>query len=175
MDRKFTEEDATLLTELGVEAEPKKATSRTPREDWIVAGFEGTFSGSSRRTDATRAMAKGETSSSGFMRCGRIVSEHWKSAARSSPLWTVRVCWPTGPKPHRRHQKTLMMAPCWPHSVSRRARRISPSFGMSGRAPKSAWRRKSPAGGSVRTSRPSGPRSSRFRTIWTPVSGGPVP
>lgn len=36
----FTEEDAALLSELGVEAEAKKPASRTPREERIIAGFE---------------------------------------------------------------------------------------------------------------------------------------
>lgn len=36
----FTEEDDELLTELGVEVEAKKAASRTPREERIIAGFE---------------------------------------------------------------------------------------------------------------------------------------
>jgi hypothetical protein len=36
----FTDEDDALLTELGVEAEPKKASGRTPREERIIAGFE---------------------------------------------------------------------------------------------------------------------------------------
>ena len=36
----FTEEDDALLAELGVEAETKKESSRTPREERIVAGFE---------------------------------------------------------------------------------------------------------------------------------------
>jgi hypothetical protein len=37
---KFTDEDDALLEELGVEAETKKDTSRTPREERIIAGFE---------------------------------------------------------------------------------------------------------------------------------------
>ena len=37
---RFTAEDDALLAELGVEVEPKKPTSRTPREERIVAGFE---------------------------------------------------------------------------------------------------------------------------------------
>lgn len=37
---KVTEEDVDLLAELGDEAEVKKATSRTPREERIIAGFE---------------------------------------------------------------------------------------------------------------------------------------
>ncbi|MEQ8694473.1 MAG: GIY-YIG nuclease family protein [Gammaproteobacteria bacterium] len=37
---KFTDEDDVLLAELGVEVESKKAASRTPREERIVAGFE---------------------------------------------------------------------------------------------------------------------------------------
>lgn len=37
---KFTEEDDALLEELGVEVETKKAASRTPREERIIAGFE---------------------------------------------------------------------------------------------------------------------------------------
>ena len=40
MDRKFTDEDDALLTELGVVVEPEKAPSRTPREERIIAGFE---------------------------------------------------------------------------------------------------------------------------------------
>jgi len=37
---KFTEEDDALLEELGVEVEAKKDSSRTPREERIIAGFE---------------------------------------------------------------------------------------------------------------------------------------
>ncbi len=37
---KFTEEDDALLEELGVEVETKKASSRTQREERIIAGFE---------------------------------------------------------------------------------------------------------------------------------------
>tara|TARA_R110002049_G_scaffold259498_1_gene435355 strand:- start:22996 stop:24186 length:1191 start_codon:yes stop_codon:yes gene_type:complete len=37
---KFTDEDDALLAELGVEVEAKKAVSRTPREERIIAGFE---------------------------------------------------------------------------------------------------------------------------------------
>lgn len=37
---KFTDEDDALLAELGVEVETKKATSHTPREERIIAGFE---------------------------------------------------------------------------------------------------------------------------------------
>jgi len=37
---KFTEEDDALLEELGVEIEAKKESSRTPREERIIAGFE---------------------------------------------------------------------------------------------------------------------------------------
>ena len=40
MAREFTQEDDALLAELGVEVETKKAVSRTPREERIVAGFE---------------------------------------------------------------------------------------------------------------------------------------
>ncbi|NIJ42084.1 hypothetical protein FHS78_002377 [Parvibaculum indicum] len=36
----FTEEDDALLEELGVEIEARKAASRTPREERIIAGFE---------------------------------------------------------------------------------------------------------------------------------------
>lgn len=36
----FTDEDDALLSELGVEVTPKKAASRTPREERIIAGFE---------------------------------------------------------------------------------------------------------------------------------------
>lgn len=37
---KFTDEDDALLEELGVEIEAKKESSRTPREERIIAGFE---------------------------------------------------------------------------------------------------------------------------------------
>ncbi len=37
----FTQEDDALLEELGVEVEAKKVASRTPREERIIAGFEG--------------------------------------------------------------------------------------------------------------------------------------
>ena len=37
---KFTDEDDALLDELGVEAETKRASSRTAREERIIAGFE---------------------------------------------------------------------------------------------------------------------------------------
>lgn len=37
---KFTDEDDALLEELGVEVEAKTASSRTPREERIIAGFE---------------------------------------------------------------------------------------------------------------------------------------
>ena len=37
---KFTEEDDALLDELGVQAETKRESSRTPREERIIAGFE---------------------------------------------------------------------------------------------------------------------------------------
>ncbi len=40
MGKQFTAEDDALLVELGVEAAPDKASSRTPREQRIVAGFE---------------------------------------------------------------------------------------------------------------------------------------
>lgn len=40
MAREFSEEDDALLAELGVEIETKKAISRTPREERIIAGFE---------------------------------------------------------------------------------------------------------------------------------------
>ena len=40
MNRKFTRDDDALLAELGVEVEPEKASSLTPREERIVAGFE---------------------------------------------------------------------------------------------------------------------------------------
>jgi hypothetical protein len=36
----FTEEDDALLEELGVQAEAKKDSSRTPREERVIAGFE---------------------------------------------------------------------------------------------------------------------------------------
>lgn len=36
----FTDEDAALLSELGVDVESKKPLSRTPREERIIAGFE---------------------------------------------------------------------------------------------------------------------------------------
>ena len=38
--RNFTKEDDALLAELGVEVEPPKAVSRTPRDERIIAGFE---------------------------------------------------------------------------------------------------------------------------------------
>jgi hypothetical protein len=37
---KFTEEDDALLGELGIDVEPTKTASRTPREERIIAGFE---------------------------------------------------------------------------------------------------------------------------------------
>jgi hypothetical protein len=37
---KFTEDDDALLEELGVDVETKKDTSRTPREERVIAGFE---------------------------------------------------------------------------------------------------------------------------------------
>ncbi|PZQ45949.1 MAG: hypothetical protein DI556_21680 [Rhodovulum sulfidophilum] len=37
---RFTDEDEALLAELGVETEARKAGSRTPREERIIAGFE---------------------------------------------------------------------------------------------------------------------------------------
>lgn len=40
MAKGFTDEDDALLAELGVEAEAKKESSRTPREERIIAGFE---------------------------------------------------------------------------------------------------------------------------------------
>lgn len=40
MAKGFTDEDDALLAELGVEVEPKKIVSRTPREERIIAGFE---------------------------------------------------------------------------------------------------------------------------------------
>jgi hypothetical protein len=40
MGKTFTEDDDALLAELGVEVEAKKAPSRTPREERIIAGFE---------------------------------------------------------------------------------------------------------------------------------------
>lgn len=40
MAKQFTEDDDALLAELGVEVETKKAASRTPREERIIAGFE---------------------------------------------------------------------------------------------------------------------------------------
>ena len=40
MVKEFTEDDDALLAELGVEVEEKKAQSRTPREERIIAGFE---------------------------------------------------------------------------------------------------------------------------------------
>ena len=40
MNRKFTEEDDALLADLGVDVEPVKAATRTPREERIIAGFE---------------------------------------------------------------------------------------------------------------------------------------
>ncbi|MFG6585362.1 GIY-YIG nuclease family protein [Sulfitobacter sp. 1A12779] len=40
MVKEFTSDDDALLAELGVEVETKKAISRTPREERIIAGFE---------------------------------------------------------------------------------------------------------------------------------------
>ena len=40
MAKEFTQEDDALLAELGVEVETKKAVTRTPREERIIAGFE---------------------------------------------------------------------------------------------------------------------------------------
>ncbi len=40
MAKQFTEEDDALLDELGVEVEPERTSSRTPREERIIAGFE---------------------------------------------------------------------------------------------------------------------------------------
>lgn len=40
MPSKFTEDDDALLEELGVEVEPEKKSSRTAREERIIAGFE---------------------------------------------------------------------------------------------------------------------------------------
>ncbi len=40
MPKGFTEEDQALLSELGVEPDSKKASSRTPQEERIIAGFE---------------------------------------------------------------------------------------------------------------------------------------
>lgn len=40
MAKEFTQEDDALLAELGVELETKKAVTRTPREERIIAGFE---------------------------------------------------------------------------------------------------------------------------------------
>ncbi|QDL91081.1 GIY-YIG nuclease family protein [Paroceanicella profunda] len=40
MAKQFTDDDDALLAELGVEVEDKKASSRTPREERIIAGFE---------------------------------------------------------------------------------------------------------------------------------------
>jgi hypothetical protein len=40
MAKEFTADDDALLAELGVEVETKKAVSRTPREERIIAGFE---------------------------------------------------------------------------------------------------------------------------------------
>jgi hypothetical protein len=37
---KFTDEDDALLAELGVEVEERKASSRSDREERIIAGFE---------------------------------------------------------------------------------------------------------------------------------------
>lgn len=36
----FTDDDDALLAELGIEIEAKKLSSRTPREERIIAGFE---------------------------------------------------------------------------------------------------------------------------------------
>ena len=40
MADQFTEDDDALLAQLGVDAETRKAASRTPREERIIAGFE---------------------------------------------------------------------------------------------------------------------------------------
>lgn len=40
MGKKFTDEDEALLDELGVEADEKALSSKTPREERIIAGFE---------------------------------------------------------------------------------------------------------------------------------------
>ena len=40
MAKEFTQEDNELLTELGVEVETNTPSSRTPREERIIAGFE---------------------------------------------------------------------------------------------------------------------------------------
>lgn len=40
MSKTFTDEDDALLAELGLESESKPASSRTPREERIIAGFE---------------------------------------------------------------------------------------------------------------------------------------
>lgn len=40
MSKEFTEDDDALLDELGVKVEVKKAVTRTPREERIIAGFE---------------------------------------------------------------------------------------------------------------------------------------
>jgi hypothetical protein len=40
MAKQFTDDDDALLAELGVEVEEKKSSSRTPREERIIAGFE---------------------------------------------------------------------------------------------------------------------------------------
>ena len=40
MSKDFTEEDDALLADLGVEVEPVKVASRTPRDERIIAGFE---------------------------------------------------------------------------------------------------------------------------------------
>ncbi|WP_341234084.1 GIY-YIG nuclease family protein [uncultured Sulfitobacter sp.] len=40
MAKEFTQEDDELLAELGVEVETRKAVTRTPREERIIAGFE---------------------------------------------------------------------------------------------------------------------------------------
>ena len=40
MVKEFTQDDDDLLAELGVDVEIKKAASRTPREERIIAGFE---------------------------------------------------------------------------------------------------------------------------------------
>ncbi|WP_054312368.1 GIY-YIG nuclease family protein [Mesorhizobium sp. 1M-11] len=40
MAKGFTDEDDALLAELGIEAEAKRESSRTPREECIIAGFE---------------------------------------------------------------------------------------------------------------------------------------
>ena len=62
---RFTEEDDALLDELGVEVETNKESSRTPREERVIAGFEE-ISVSSSSMAVPRGMGRTATSSHGL-------------------------------------------------------------------------------------------------------------